>query len=124
MSGERKRKKRISASLHILESKEQGYYIAHCLELDLVSQGHSREEARDNLADLIFSYLHFAMENNMEQFVYHPAPKACWDRFKKVRRRKIVSPQSLDPALLKAPRNRIKDFMEEIETDKIPAVHA
>jgi len=115
-----KKKKSISASINILESKEGDHYIAHCLEFDLVSQGATREEAKDNLAGLIFSYLQFAMEHNIEQFTYHPAPKIYWDRFKEVRKTKVVTRQSINPALLKAPRNRIKDFMKEAKIDKMP----
>lgn len=115
-----KKKKGISASINILGSKEGDHYIAHCLEFDLVSQGATREEARDNLADLIFSYLQFAIENNIEQFTYHPAPKIYWDRFKEAQKTKVVTRQSINPALLKAPKNQIKDFMKEVKINKIP----
>jgi len=73
-----KKKKSMSGSINILGYKERDYHIAHCLEFDLVSQGATRKEARDNLASLIFSYLRFAIENNIEQFTYHPAPKIYW----------------------------------------------
>lgn len=70
-------------NLHILNSKEGDYYIAHCLEFDLISQGYTHQEARDNLTDLISSYLQFAKEKDIEQFAYYPAPKIYWDREKK-----------------------------------------
>jgi len=117
----RKPKKKIGASLHVIESKEKDRCIAHCLEFDLVAEGATRKEARDNLADLIFSYLHFAMEKDIEQFAYHPAPKVYWDRFKEIQKKKILKPQSIDPALLKAPKNRIKDFMRGAKTTEVPS---
>lgn len=116
MPANRKEKKEIS--LHVIGYKEKGRCIAHCLEFDLVAEGATHKEARDNLVDLIFSYLHFGMERNIEQFAYHPAPKLYWDTFKQIYRKRIPSRQSIDPALLRAPKNQIKDFMQEARTSK------
>ncbi len=115
-----KKRKSMRGSVNILGYKEGNYHIAHCLEFDLVSQGVTPKEARDNLASLIFSYLQFAMENNIEQFTFHPAPKIYWDRFKEAQKAKVVTQQSINPALLKAPKSQIKDFMKEVRIDKIP----
>lgn len=71
-------------TLHVLRYKDNGRCIAHCLEFDIVAEGVTSEEARDNLADLIFSYLRFAVERGIEQFAYHSAPKLYWDRFKEI----------------------------------------
>ena len=83
-----KNKMTILDKLHILETKEGKYHIAHCLEYDIVSQGTTPKKAKNNLFDLISSYLHFGIENDIQQFAYYPAPKVYWDKFKK-RRRKI-----------------------------------
>jgi len=115
-----KKKKKFQSSLHVIEYKDGDRFIAHCLEFDLVAQGSTSEEARDNLADLTFSYLHFGMEKDIEQFSYHPAPKVYWDKFKQIHRKKVLSRHSVDPALLKVPKNRIKDFMEKVETTEAP----
>lgn len=114
------KKKEFASSLHVIGYKDGDRCIAHCLEFDLVAEGTTREEARDNLADITFSYLHFAMEKDIEQFAYHPAPKVYWDKFKEIYRRKVQTRHSIGPALLKAPKNRIKDFMREVETTEAP----
>ncbi|GAG96165.1 unnamed protein product, partial [marine sediment metagenome] len=74
-----RKKKEIGARFNVLGYKEEDRHIAHCLEIDLVAEGKTPEEARDNLADLIFSYLRFGMEQDIEQFIPHPAPKIYWD---------------------------------------------
>lgn len=71
------------ARLKILEYKDGDRYIAHCLELDLVAEGTTTKEAKENLNNLFSSYLQFAKENDIEQFAYHPAPKVYWDKFEK-----------------------------------------
>jgi len=114
------KKKEFASSLHVIEYKHGDRCIAHCLEFDLVAEGASLEEARDNLADLLFSYLHFAMEKDIGQFAYHPAPKIYWDKFKEIYQKKVQTRQSIDPALLKAPKNRIKSFMRKVETTEAP----
>jgi hypothetical protein len=113
------RKEKKDVSLHVMGYKEKDRCIAHCLEFDLVAEGATHKEARDNLVDLIFSYLHFGRERNIEQFAYHPAPKLYWDIFKQIQKKRISSRQSINPALLEVPKNRIKDFMEEARTNKV-----
>lgn len=59
-------------------------YIVHCLELDLVADGASREEAESNLTDIIQAHLDFAMENDNWDNVFHPAPPDVWAKFAKL----------------------------------------
>lgn len=120
MPAMRKRKKNIEAILHVIGYEEKNRCIAHCLDFDLVAEGATHKEARDNLADLIFSYLRFAMEKDIEQFAYHPAPNLYWDVFKQIHKKGITAPQSITPALLKARKGQIKDLIPEVETSEVP----
>lgn len=43
----------LTASLH----QEEDWYIAQCLEVDVASQGHSMDEALQNLAEAVELYL-------------------------------------------------------------------
>jgi len=38
-------------------TKEEGWYVAHCIELGVVSQGKTIEEARANLREAVELYL-------------------------------------------------------------------
>lgn len=43
----------LTAALH----REEDWYIAHCLEVDVASQGHTIDEALANLAEAVGLYL-------------------------------------------------------------------
>lgn len=77
-----------TAALTCLEYKDEDFFIAHCLEFDLVAQGENREEARSNLADLIKNHLQFAIEKDVEdKSLFHPAPQKYWDILRQMRTR-------------------------------------
>ncbi len=66
--------------LNSLEYKDGDYYIAHCLEFDIVAQGRSIEEARERLAELIKEQIIFAAEKDIEEkVIFHPAPEKYWE---------------------------------------------
>jgi predicted RNase H-like HicB family nuclease len=68
------------AIINCLEYKDGDVCIAHCLEFDLVAQGETREEARENLAGLIRTHIQFAVEKDIEEkSLFHPAPSKYWD---------------------------------------------
>lgn len=76
------------AFLSCLEYKDEGYYIAHCLEFDIVAQGNTPEEARNNLADLIREQITFASEQDIEEkILFKPAPQRYWELWHKLRNR-------------------------------------
>ena len=72
--------KHFEHKLHVLLSREDGRYYAHCLEFDLLAEGKSPAETQKNLTEMVFEYLQFYMANNSEQFLFNnPAPKQYWD---------------------------------------------
>ena len=116
------KKKGINIDLHVLSYKDGNRHITHCLDFNIVAEGATYKEAKDNLADLIFTYIRFAKEKNWEQFMYDPAPKVYWDKFiKAVRRKRIPPPLFMDPSLFKISRTEIKDSIQEKKVGKIPA---
>ena len=117
----KERKKKFSAHFSVLGYRDKDRHIAHCLEIDLVAEGKTAEEAKNNLVDLIFSYLRFGIARNIEQFIPHPAPKVFWDKFKEIQKQKTLKTQPIDPALLNIPRDRIRDLMQEVEIEKAPS---
>ena len=67
--------------LDVLMEKDGQYFIAHCLDLDLVAQGKTFEEAKKELIELINDQIDFAVDNNLEELLVHPAPKEYWIRY-------------------------------------------
>ncbi len=84
---EKKQKGKPLPLLNILTYKEDKYLLAHCLELDLVGQGDSENDALDVLADMIYHQIDFAEKNNHS--FYHPAPKEYWDKLHKIQANEI-----------------------------------
>ncbi len=58
---------------------EQGHYIAHCLELDVLGEGGSVEEAMSNLLEVIETQLE-SCQDNKAQLVYF-APSEVWKKY-------------------------------------------
>lgn len=70
--------------LHGLIEKENGFYSALCLELDVASQGETIQEAKKNLQEAVELYLEDVIESNEEKdFIPRPAPRAEWIEFLK-----------------------------------------
>ena len=66
---------------NILIKKENELFIAHCLELDIVSAERSKEKAEKELVDLICAQLDYAFSNDNLENLYHPAPQKVWEEF-------------------------------------------
>ena len=73
--------KRPSISLSVLVTFDDGIFIAHCLELDLVATGDSEKEAQDDLFGIVRTQLEYAFANNNLDNLLKAAPKDAWDKF-------------------------------------------
>lgn len=59
--------------------REGEEFIAHCLQLDIVAQAKTAEQAKRDLLDLIHVQIETAIENDNLKNLYFPAPKRYWD---------------------------------------------
>jgi len=66
---------------NILVKEENGIYIAHCLELDIVATGSSSKEAQKEIKDLILAQVDYAFCNDNLDNLYHPAPANVWKEY-------------------------------------------
>jgi predicted RNase H-like HicB family nuclease len=55
--GERKRRTGMFKRFNAVITREEKWYVAHCVELGVVSQGKNIEEAKDNLKEAVELYL-------------------------------------------------------------------
>ena len=73
--------------VHVVLYREDTYFLAHCLEFDLVAQGDTPDEAYQNLLDAIDLQTQFVREHDDLANLIQPAPLeywqllANWDRF-------------------------------------------
>ena len=68
-------------AVNIFQKIEDDLHIAHCLELDIVATGATKEEADKNIKDLIAAQVDYSFSNGNLEHLYHPAPPEVWKEF-------------------------------------------
>lgn len=62
---------------------EAGWWIAHCLELDIVAEGKTPTAALRDLMDLARVQVETAMDDGDLESIFRPAPPNIWSMFAK-----------------------------------------
>jgi hypothetical protein len=71
----------IRLSLRFLIYPEGGLWFGHCLELDVVAEGTTANEAAGNCMDLTAAQIRYAMERGNIESIFRPAPAGFWRMF-------------------------------------------
>jgi hypothetical protein len=71
----------LSINLSAIVYREEGVWIAHCLELDIVADGDSADDAIKSLISLCDLQISTAMEYGDLASVFRPAPPEVWTMF-------------------------------------------
>ncbi|MCC6123386.1 MAG: hypothetical protein IT426_00340 [Pirellulales bacterium] len=74
-------KKDSRISLRAVVYREGNWWIAHCLELDLVAEGKSALEAFKNLNDITNTQIETAIQEGNLEAILTPAPPNIWSMF-------------------------------------------
>lgn len=69
--------------LRVLLYREDGEFVAHALEMDLLGYGKTEAEALRDLKGLIESQVTFARQMNDDTLLDFPAPKELFARWEK-----------------------------------------
>ena len=86
-------------TVNILIKREEGMFVAHCLEMDIVATGDSLEAVKSDIIDLIKAQITFAFAHGNQDNLFHPAPSEVWREFYKcsgVEKARHEVPQSED----------------------------
>ena len=78
-----KKSNEISIAVNILIKEEDGMFVAHCLELDIVAVAKTLDQVQEEIISLIRAQIDYAFSNNNLDNLYHPAPKEVWAELKK-----------------------------------------
>ncbi len=70
-----------SMTFNILVKEEDNFYVAHCLELDIVATGKTPDDAKREIVALVCAQVDYAFSNDNIENLYHPAPKEVWEEF-------------------------------------------
>ena len=66
---------------NILIKKEDGAFVAHCLELDIVAVGETLDQAKKDIVDLVAAQIDYAFANANMENLFYSAPPEVWGHF-------------------------------------------
>ena len=71
----------------LVERQEDGSFLAHCAELDLVAEAGSEQEACAELLNVIDVQIRTCLENDNLENLYFPAPREVWQKLGRAQQR-------------------------------------
>jgi predicted RNase H-like HicB family nuclease len=77
--------------LRIVAYREEGAWLAHCLEFDIVADGKTSKKAVRDLIDLCILQIKVAIEENGLPSIIRPAPAEIWTMFLRATRKVRLS---------------------------------
>lgn len=72
--------KGIEINVHVIIEKEDELFSAHCLEFDLVGEGHTIKESQRSLLNNIVNYVTYGISNEGFDKIINPAPPEYWNK--------------------------------------------
>jgi hypothetical protein len=67
--------------LDVLIKKEEDYYLAHCLQFDLVVTDDTVEGVKKAILDTCVAHIRSAIDNNNLDYLFSPAPQEAWAQY-------------------------------------------
>ena len=80
----------VRINLSAIVYPEDGVWIAHCLELDIVAEGATSDDALQSLVSLCDFQIKVAMEEGDLGSIFRPAPPEVWQMFSSGREKLIT----------------------------------
>ncbi len=71
----------ISINANILTKEENGFFVAHCLEFDIVATADTVDHAQRECVALICAQIEYAFTHDNLDNLYHSAPAEVWAEF-------------------------------------------
>ncbi|MEA3415985.1 MAG: hypothetical protein U9R02_07485 [Thermodesulfobacteriota bacterium] len=68
-------------TFNVLIGKKEKIYVAHCLELDIVTTGTRIKDVRKEMGELIVAQVDYAFSNDNLENLFCPAPANVWKTF-------------------------------------------
>lgn len=73
--------------LDILIKKEEDYYLAHCLQFDLITTADSLNQVKKDIINLIRAHIEYSYEYDNLDHLFSPAPKEVWAEYLEMSRK-------------------------------------
>ena len=71
-------KKKPSFNLHVLIYQEENLWLAHCLELDIITANSDQPTVAKDIVDLIRAQIESAADHGNLESIFKPAPPEDW----------------------------------------------
>jgi hypothetical protein len=71
----------LQLELRVIVYREDAFWLAHCLELDIVAEGETPQKAVRDLTDLCVLQIRTAIEESDLTSIFRPAPAEIWKLF-------------------------------------------
>lgn len=65
-------------TFNVFVKKEDELFVAHCLELDIVTSSNNIGDLESDIISLISAQLDYAIANDNLDNLFHPAPSEVW----------------------------------------------
>jgi hypothetical protein len=69
-----------SIKLNVLIYKEDGEWVAHCLQMDVIATSTDRSTVEDDIVDLIKAQVEYAIDHDNMSNIFKPAPMEEWEK--------------------------------------------
>lgn len=67
--------------LDILVKREKDYYLAHCLQFDLVTTDETIKGVQQGIIDACIAHIQFSHKNDNMDYLFSPAPQEAWSEY-------------------------------------------
>lgn len=71
-----------SIKLNVILYQEKDEWIAHCLQMDIVTANKDQRTVEDDIVDLIKTQVVYAFENENVENIFKSAPSTEWERLR------------------------------------------
>lgn len=68
-------------TFNVLIGKKEKVYVAHCLELDIVTTSTRIKDVKKEMGELIIAQVDYAFSNDNLENLFRPAPANVWKTF-------------------------------------------
>ena len=72
---------KINIFVHVVIDKDVNLYNAHCLEFDIVVDGKTIKEVKENILEAIINHVTFCIAYDNMDKILNPAPSEYWNKF-------------------------------------------
>ena len=96
---------KVNISANIILEKEEGLYVAHCLEFDIVADGKTKNEAIKNIFHSIVSHIDFCLTMGNIDKIENPAPKEYWNKLEIIKKESSYKPVKIPKSISKEAKN-------------------